>query len=109
DVINNSLEPLTLQCYWRVCGTDIRCEDERWPFQISGLPGKAMLTMDAISDQYWATLGGRLYRPRGILGTKTGAPWRPVVLDRSGCWEFVAVSAPGADFDVKLRLTDREP
>lgn len=109
DVINNSLDPLTLQCYWRVCGTDIRCEDERWPFQIAGLPGKATLTMDAISGQYWATLGGKVHRPRGILGTKTGAPWRPVILDRSGCWEFVAVAGGGTDFDVKLRLTDREP
>lgn len=109
EIINTGLDPLTLQCYWRVCGTDIRCDDNRWPFQISGLPGKASITLDSISDQYWATMGGKNYRPRGIVGTPSGAPWRPVVLDRSGCWEFVAVAAVGSSFDVKLRLTDREP
>lgn len=106
---NLSSRDITLQAYWRICGTDIRCEDSRWPLQINGLPEGAKLVIDSVNRRFWAELAGRRRRPKGIVGTPNGAPWKPVVLDRTTCWEFVVMAPSYADFDVKMQLVDREP
>lgn len=106
---NTGTEPLTLQGYWRVCNTDIRCEDNRWPVTIKGLPAGASLTLHSISGRYWATVKGRVHRPVGIVDTPNGAPWRPIILDRTGCWEFVVLAPDTADFTVQMQLVDRAP
>lgn len=108
-VIENTGDaPLTLQAFWRVCGTDVRCEDNQWPLQVSALPVAATLYLDGITGRYWVTYDGRNRRPIGMVGTPTGAPWRPPVIDRQTCWEFVVQAATTAEFDVTLTLADRE-
>jgi len=106
---NTGSAPLTVQTFWRVCGTDERCDDNQWPIQISGLPATASVTVDSILGRTTAAVDGKAYRPVGIVGTPTGAPWRPIVLDRSTCWEFVVVAPVGADFEVDMTLADRQP
>ncbi len=108
-ITNTSDSPLTLQAFWRVCGTDVRCEDNQWPLQISGLPAGAMLHLDGITGMYWAHYDGRDRRPVGVVGTPTGAPWRPPVIDRKTCWEFVIQTASTSEFTASLILSDREP
>ena len=99
---------LTLQGYFRLCGTPEECDDNRWPVQITGLPPSAELVLDGISGRYWVNYSGRRRRPVGILGTPSGAPWRPPIIDRSQCWEFVVQTDGYAQFDVSMSLTDRE-
>ncbi len=108
-ITNDGLAPLTIQAYWRVCQTDIRCEDNRWPFQINGLEHGATIELDAVSGRYWAWFKGRKHIARGIVGTPSGAPWQPTILDRAECWEFVVVAPGDADFSVTMQLVDREP
>lgn len=108
-IINLGGRELTLQAYWRVCGSDIRCEDNRWPIQINGLPEGSTLTIDSVNNRQWAEFAGKLYRPKHILSTPTGAPWQPVVLDRTQCWELVVQAPAYAQFDIHLQLVDREP
>jgi hypothetical protein len=109
-VLSNMGEsPLTLQAFWRVCGTDIRCEDNVWPLQVSGLPAGAELHLDGVTGRFWAWYDERVRRPIGVVGTPTGAPWRPPVIDRQTCWEFVVQTASTADFEVSMVLADREP
>lgn len=100
---------LTLQAFWRVCGTDYRCEDNQWPLRISGLPVGAELHLDAITGRYWAYYDERVRRPIGVVGTPNGAPWRPPLIDRKTCWEFVVQTAPTAGLTVDMILADREP
>lgn len=109
EIINHARRPLSLQAFWRVCGSDVRCENSLWPLQVAGLPGGVSLTLDSVSGQFWTNFDNRRWRPRGIVGTPNGAPWRPVVLDRSECWELVVITPDQADFDVRISLTDREP
>lgn len=106
---NTSSEPLNLQAFWRVCGTDFRCEDDRWPLQISGLPPGAELHLDGVTGRYWAHYDERIRRPVGVVGTPNGAPWRPPLIDRTTCWEFVVQTAPGAEFTTSMTLRDRDP
>lgn len=138
-IMNTGSSPLTFQAYWQACNTDIRCEDHLFPLQVSGLPSTAMLIMDAIEGRYWvesrgitdgASVNGQIkaagvfevitsdiippkkYRPVGIVGTPTGAPWRPTVLDREGCWQLVVVTPSTTNFNdflVVVSMSDREP
>ena len=109
-VIRNTGEtPLTLQAFWRVCQTDVRCEDNQWPLQITGLPATAELHLDAITGRYWAYYDERKRRPVGVVGTPNGAPWRPPVIDRETCWNFIVQTASSSEFEVSMVLADREP
>lgn len=109
DITNNGLEPLTLQLYWRLCGSNELCDNELHPLQVAGLPAGAVLSLDSITGRYTAMLNGRQRRPVGIVGTPSGAPWTPTVVDRTTCWELVAEAAGGSEFDVQLTIVDREP
>ncbi|AXN53299.1 minor tail protein [Mycobacterium phage Thonko] len=107
-VRNLGAHPLTAQFFWRGCNPDPSCDDTRWPLQVTGLPAGAELVLDGITGRYWANYGGRRRRPANIVNTPNGAPWRPPVIDRADCLEFVAIAPGNADFDVTLRLADRE-
>ncbi|QGH80036.1 minor tail protein [Gordonia phage NHagos] len=108
-VANTGETPLTLQAYWRVRGSDERCDDNLYPLQVAGLAPGAVLTLDSITGRYHAHYDGRKRRPVGIVGTPTGAPWAPIIIDRTVSWELV-IDAPGtAEFDIALTLNDREP
>ena len=53
---------------------------------------------------------GKVHKTRGIVGTPTGAPWRPIVIDRlTQAYEFVVLAPPDANFEVTMQLVDREP
>lgn len=106
---NTGEQSLTLQAFWRKCGADIRCDDNQWPLQVSGLPPGAELTLDGITGRFWAYYDDRIRRPVGVVGTPTGAPWQPPVIDRQTCWEFVVQTSPTAEFTTTLSLADREP
>lgn len=100
---------LTAQAYWRPCNSDLRCEVQQFPLQIAGLPAQASLVLDGISATYSALLDGITRRPQGIVGTPNGAPWRPPIIDRDSCWQFVMQAPPDAEFTVSMSLADREP
>lgn len=106
---NTGESPLSLQGFWRVCNADVRCEDNQWPIQVAGLPPAAELTLDGTTGRYWAYYDGRYRRPVGIVGTPNGAPWRPPVIDRQTCWDFIVQTSPAAEFQVSMVLADREP
>ena len=106
---NDGEQALTLQAFWRICGTDIRCEDNRFPLQVSGLPPTAELVLDGITGRYWVNYDGRRHHPVGIVGTPNGAPWRPPIIDRETCWDFIVQTASSSTFEVELTLADREP
>ena len=109
-VIRNTGEsPLTLQAFWRVCSADVRCEDNQWPLQVAGLPPAAELHLDGITGRYWAVYDELKRRPVGVVGTPTGAPWRPPVIDRQTCWDFIVHTSSVSEFEVSMVLTDREP
>ena len=108
-IANLGDDPLTLQAFWRECGSDVRCEDNQWPLQISGLPGGAELHLDGVTGRYWVWYDERYRRPIGVVGTPNGAPWRPPLIDRERCWEFTVQAASTADFTVSMSLADREP
>lgn len=108
-ITNTSTEPLTLQAFWRVCNTDVRCEDNQWPLQIAGLPAGAELHLDGPTGRYWAWYDERMRRPIGVVGTPNGAPWRPPLIDRENCWNFIVHTASTAEFTVSMTLADREP
>jgi hypothetical protein len=99
---------LTMQGYLRRCNTMDKCQDTRWPVQITGLPPTASITLDGISGRFWAYHDGRVRRPWGIVSTPNGAPWRPPIIDRADCWEFVALSSNDALYAISMSLADRE-
>ncbi|WP_166905913.1 hypothetical protein [Mycobacterium sp. DL440] len=106
---NTGENPVSLQAFWRECGSDIRCEDNRWPLQIAGLPAGAELVLDGITGRFWANYDERVRRVVGVVGTPNGAPWRPPIIDRETCWEFIVQTAASSEFEVDLVLCDREP
>lgn len=105
---NNGERDLTLQGSWRLCSALPGCDSGRFPFQVNELPPTAELHLDAITGRYWVYYAGRKRRPVGIVGTPTGAPWRPPIIDRAKCWELVVVTDGDAQFDVSMSLADRE-
>lgn len=108
-VRNTGENPVSLQAFWRECGSDIRCEDNRWPLQIAGLPAGAELVLDGITGRFWANYDERVRRVVGVVGTPNGAPWRPPIIDRETCWEFIVQTASSSEFEVDLVFCDREP
>lgn len=109
-IIRNTGEtPLSLQAFWRECGSDIRCEDNRWPLQIAGLPPGAELVLDGITGRFWTTYDERVRQVVGVVQTPNGAPWRPPIIDRETCWDFTVQTAASSEFEVDLVLFDREP
>lgn len=109
SIRNTGDRPLSLQGFWRVCNADVRCEDNQWPLQVSGLPPAAELVLDGTTGRYWAVYDERRRRPVGVVGTPNGAPWRPAVIDRQNCWDFIVQAAPNSNFSVSMTLADREP
>lgn len=108
-IINASAEPLSLQAFWRVCDTDIHCDDNRWPLQVAGLPPGTTLVLDGIKGRFYAIdFDGRKRRLMGVVGTPDGSPWRPPLIDRRTCWEFVCLSNQSARFSVGMTMYDRE-
>ncbi|AYD82024.1 minor tail protein [Mycobacterium phage Saguaro] len=107
-VRNTGERDLTLQGSWRLCAALEGCDTDQFPFQVNELPPTAELHLDGISGRYWVYHQGRKRRPVGIVGTPTGAPWRPAIIDRSRCWELVAVSDGDSQFEMSLSLADRE-
>lgn len=106
-ITNTGEMDLTLQAFWRECGDDIRCEDDFWPLQVNALPPGASLTLDGVRATYWAYYNERVRMPRGIVQTPKGAPWRPPVIDRQTCWDFIVQTASTSEFDITLSLADR--
>lgn len=105
---NTGETSLTLQAFWRVCGTDVRCEDNRFPLQVSGLPAGAELVLDGVTGRFKAWHDERWRRPVGVVGTPSGAPWMPPVIDRQTCWDFIVQASNSAEFEVTMSLRDRE-
>lgn len=108
-VHNTGTEPLNLQGFFRPTPEDTRCEDTWFPLQVNGLPPGAELHMDAVTGRFHAVYDGLKRRPVGVVGTPTGAPWRPATINRYEDWDFIVQAAPGAVFEVELALHDREP
>jgi len=126
SIQNLNVNPLTLQGYWRPCIADPLCGETFFPFQLAGLPSMALLVLDGISARYWATkedpsqdidpstgrvlpgLRGRPFKPVGIVGTPSGAPWTPPIIDREDCWQLVVIAVEGDLFEITLSLADRE-
>lgn len=112
-VTNTDADPtnnLTLQGYFRRCNTDDQCAlgREMWPFQLTGVAPGVELTLDAITGRASAFSHGRTRQPIGIVSTPSGAPWLPIIMDRSVCWELVTLTSGATDFTVNIILSDRE-
>jgi hypothetical protein len=111
-VKNTGDTSLNLQGYFRRCNLPDDCDPGigggMWPFQLTGLPPTALLTLDAITGRPTSYYHGRARQPVGIVGTPSGAPWMPTVMDRSLCWELVVITPTDAEFTVDLTLADRE-
>lgn len=107
-ITNTGDEPLSLQGFFAPATADPKCEDTWYPVQINGLLPGATLNLDGVSGRFSAQYGGLKRRPIGIVGTPTGAPWRPATLDRFQAWDFIVQAAAGAQFDTVIALHDRE-
>jgi hypothetical protein len=105
---NSTTESLTVQGYWKLCNVAEACDDDQYPVQINGLPAQSSITLDAVSGQFWATVGDHQYVAMGIVSTPNGAPWVPPIIDRTMCWEFVIVAPEAVNFSVDIALADRE-
>lgn len=106
-VTNDGDEPLTVNFYWQPCGSTDRC-DRTAALTVSGLPAGLTVVADSITGRPFIDNAGQRQRQVGIIGTPTGAPWRPTRLDTMVCWELVAENAPGADYSVVVELRDRD-
>lgn len=106
-VKNDGTDPLTVNFFWRPCGSTDSCETTA-PMSVSGLPGGMTVVADSITGRPYIDNNGTRQRQVGIITTPTGAPWRPILLDTMLCWELVAESAPGAQYTVILELRERD-
>jgi hypothetical protein len=106
-VTNQGTDPVTVNMFLRPCGSTDVCE-HRFPLQIAGLPVGGTAVADSVSGRPYATVGGTRHRQVGIVTTPTGAPWEPVLIDPTDCWELVAEAAQDAVFSVELTFTGRE-
>lgn len=106
-VTNNGEAPLTVIMYWQPCGSVDQC-DRVGPLQVSGLDTDHTLVADSVTGRPYVSVGGVPHRQVGIVSTPNGRPWQPTTLDAMMCWELVAESAPGADYDVIIELKDRD-
>lgn len=108
SITNTGERDLTAQFFWRYCNTDIRCEDNQFPLQVTGLPPGAELILNGINGRFHVNYDERARRPVGMVATPNGAPWRPPLIDRHECWDFIAQTASDAEFTVTMVLSDRE-
>lgn len=108
-ITNTGTDPLSVQGFFRPTYEDTRCEDTWFPLQINGLLPEASIHLDGTSGRFHAFYSGLRRRAIGLVGTPTGAPWRPALLTRYEEWDFIVQAAPGTQFDVELTLHDREP
>ena len=107
-ITNTGLREVTLQGYFRQSKTNELCQQELFPIQVAGLPVGSELHLDAISGRYWAVYGGVKHRPWGIVGTPSGAPWQPPIINRADAWEFIVTAPVDAQFQIDMSLADRE-
>ena len=108
-ITNTGTEPLSLQGFFRPTEEDMRCEDTWFPLQINGLLPGAVIHLDGTSGRFHGVYEGLRRRPVGVVGTPSGGPWRPALIDRYKSWEFMVQTVPDAVFEVDLTLHDREP
>lgn len=106
-VQNTGEDPLTVNFFWRPCGSTEQC-DKTAAMSVSGLPSGMTVVADSITGRPYIDNNGVRQRQVGIVTTPTGAPWRPIMLDTLMCWELVAESAPGAQYTVILELRERD-
>lgn len=106
-VTNNSADPLTVIMYWQPCGSVDAC-DRVAPLQVSGLGTDQTVVADSVTGRPYVAVDNIPHRQVGIVGTPTGRPWRPTVLESLTCWELVAEAAPGSDYDVVIETRERD-
>lgn len=106
-VTNNSADPLTVIMYWQPCGSTDSCEREA-PLQISGLGEDQTVVADSVTGRPYVAVDNVPHRQVGIVGTPSGRPWRPIVLESLTCWELVAEAAPGSDYTVIIEMRERD-
>jgi hypothetical protein len=106
-VRNDGDAPLTVNFYWRPCGSADPC-DKTGHMTVSGLPAGMTVVADSITGRPYIDNDGERQRQVGIITTESGAPWRPIMLDTLMCWELVAESAPGAEYTVIVELRERD-
>ena len=106
---NTGSEPLNLQGFFRPTDEDTRCEDTWFPVQINGLAPGADLYLDGITGRFYGVYEGLKRRVVGVVGTPTGAPWKPATIARYQSWDFIVQAAPNTVFTVDLLLHDQEP
>jgi hypothetical protein len=107
-ITNTGTEPLSLQGFFQPSTADPSCEDTWFPVQVNGLLPEATLQLDGVSGRFHAFYKGLRRKPIGVVGTPTGAPWRPAIINRYENWDFVVNAAPNAVFDAVVTLHDRE-
>lgn len=100
-------DPLTVNMFWRPCGSTDIC-DQVHPLQVAGLDPGYVAVADSVTGRPYIEIEGITHRQVGIISTPNGAPWRPTSLDSGLCWELVAESAPGADYDVIIEVRERD-
>lgn len=99
---------LTSANFWfRPCGAEDLC-DRTGFLSIAGLPAGGTVVADSVLGRPYGVVGGQRVRQVGIVGTPSGAPWTPVLLDASECWELVAQHEPGLDFTVTMQVQGRQ-
>lgn len=107
-ITNTGSAPLSLQGFFQPAEADPRCEDTWFPVQVNGLLPGAALHLDGVSGRFHAFYAGLRRRPIGVVGTPTGAPWRPAVINRADAWNLIVHTAPGVEFETVMTLHDRE-
>lgn len=107
-VANLGEDPLTVNLHWRPCGDTDLCE-RVGELTVAGLPPGMTVVADSITGRpYIDANTGVRQRQVGIVTTPSGAPWRPTMLDTLMCWELVAESAPGAQYQVIVDMRDKD-
>lgn len=104
----SATDSLTVQGYWKLCDDAEECGDDQYPVQISGLPAQASITLDGVSERFWATYAQVTHTPVGIVSTPNGAPWVAPLIDRTKCWQFVIIAPEAVNFTIDIQLADRE-
>lgn len=103
----DATDPLTVNFYWQPCGSVDVC-DRAHPLQIAGLDSGYVAVADSVTGRPYIEIDGVAHRQVGIVSTPNGAPWRPTSLDSVLCWELIAQSAPGANYDVIIEVRERD-
>lgn len=106
-ITNDGETPLTVNFFWRPCGSTDRC-DRSGLLQVSGLPAGMTVVVDSVTGRPYIENDGVQQRQVGIVSTPSGAPWTSTLLDTVMCQELVAESVPGAEYSVLVELRDRD-